>query len=368
MRVESLDVLRGFAASYVVVFHVLLVPPLEIGHAALSKFVKYGGISVSLFFSISALSMLLGYYNRLEGPDALRKFYIRRFFRIFPLFWFCLALHVGWRLAFKMPWNWSEVLLSATFMFPFIPGSQGSLVMAGWSLGIEWIFYVAFPLFIVVINGFWRALAGFLVTGLVAIVVLYSAGDMGPFNINMSVVKNTPRFMIGAVIFFARGEIWSAANTLARRGVPAWGLSVGLLFLGSALVVYAPTIKWQFFMSTQLAWLFFLAAAFIGFPYLLTNWFTIYIGRISYSIYLIHPLVIVGLIKAGVYSTIYSKFPSTTTSFIVSFLVSYVLTIAAASASYRLIELPGLSLGKLVVGRRSARVKEGAEKVVAVGS
>jgi peptidoglycan/LPS O-acetylase OafA/YrhL len=65
-------------------------------------------------------------------------------FRIVPLFYVMLA---AWLAHSSAQVSRSEILLNLTFLFPLIPEKIESLVPAGWSLGVEWIFYFSFPIF-----------------------------------------------------------------------------------------------------------------------------------------------------------------------------------------------------------------------------
>ena len=91
-RNQSLDLLRGIAILLVVLVHCQeestgVVP-------GLSWFAKeYGGLGVQLFFIVSGYTMMLTYGDRLDLAAA-RSFYLRRFFRIAPLFWIAIVFYL----------------------------------------------------------------------------------------------------------------------------------------------------------------------------------------------------------------------------------------------------------------------------------
>ena len=91
-RNQSLDFLRGVAILLVVLVHCQeestgVVP-------GLSWFAKaYGGLGVQLFFIVSGYTMMLTYGDRLDLAAA-RSFYLRRFFRIAPLFWIAIVFYL----------------------------------------------------------------------------------------------------------------------------------------------------------------------------------------------------------------------------------------------------------------------------------
>jgi peptidoglycan/LPS O-acetylase OafA/YrhL len=77
----------------------------------------------------------------------------------------------------------------------------------------------------------------------------------------------------------------------------------------------------------------------------LTHKFFIYIGRISYSLYLLNALVI------GLVFYVFGDFAFTSIGFYVVLLSTFIASIFVADLSYRFIEKPGLSLSKRYVFR-----------------
>ncbi len=113
---------------------------------------------VQLFFVISAFS--LTYVWSLSSPaDSHRvaNFFIRRSFRIWPLWW--IMVLVG---AYKLSASFQTILLNLTFLFGFrfYAGSY-ELVVGAWSLFVEECFYLLFPFAIApYIKNFRQALIG----------------------------------------------------------------------------------------------------------------------------------------------------------------------------------------------------------------
>lgn len=78
--------------------------------------------------------------------DGLKKFYIGRFFRIAPLFYLCISFYlIAMPLWYDTKIEVADLLANLTFSFGLIPGKHESIVWAGWSIGVEWIFYFLFP-------------------------------------------------------------------------------------------------------------------------------------------------------------------------------------------------------------------------------
>jgi peptidoglycan/LPS O-acetylase OafA/YrhL len=79
-------------------------------------------------------------------PNQISRFYIRRFFRIAPLFYLMLLIYWlrdAFRLGVVHPI--SEVLVNASFLFNLIPAHITGFVWASWTIGVMVIFYLIFP-------------------------------------------------------------------------------------------------------------------------------------------------------------------------------------------------------------------------------
>ena len=96
-RNQSLDLLRGVAVLLVVASHCAseaagVVPGLT------AFAMDYGQLGVQLFFIVSGYTMMLTFGDKINSAG-VRSFYVRRVFRIVPLFWiaiiFYLAVHPG---------------------------------------------------------------------------------------------------------------------------------------------------------------------------------------------------------------------------------------------------------------------------------
>jgi peptidoglycan/LPS O-acetylase OafA/YrhL len=87
-RLDFVDSLRGLAAIYIVAYHTTLVPnpDLAVPHWA-QAVVLNGGSAVTLFFVISAFSLCHTMKAHTGQQGEIRDFYIRRLFRIAPLFY-----------------------------------------------------------------------------------------------------------------------------------------------------------------------------------------------------------------------------------------------------------------------------------------
>jgi peptidoglycan/LPS O-acetylase OafA/YrhL len=92
-RLAYLDSLRGLAALYVLVYHAILVAqPNLVVPAWTAPFFLAGGTGVMLFFVVSAFSLCLTWPRHEKTGAPLTSYFISRFFRIAPLFYFMMLV------------------------------------------------------------------------------------------------------------------------------------------------------------------------------------------------------------------------------------------------------------------------------------
>src|ERR1035437_7696995 len=148
-RLRSLDALRGWAILGVIAVHSTeLIPPGSSFLANLFDHVKKG---VQLFFVVSAISLLFSLQSRWAMErNPVRNFFLRRFFRIAPLFYAAIVLSLWFdgltpRDAAPDGLHWWYVPLTFLFANGWFPEAQNSVVPGGWSIAAETTFYLCLP-------------------------------------------------------------------------------------------------------------------------------------------------------------------------------------------------------------------------------
>lgn len=147
-----LDGLRALSALWVLVAHCFIWS----GHPEAFANPKF---AVCIFMVLSGYVMAhtAGDFSQ---PDEWRRFYLRRLFRVAPLYYLALAVAAlspwfaaGYRAWGTPPGNYlvadyslSNLALHASFLFGLSPTANVSTMLPDWSLSLEMQFYAAFPL------------------------------------------------------------------------------------------------------------------------------------------------------------------------------------------------------------------------------
>ena len=143
-----------------------------------------GGLAVDVFIFISGFLMLWHYLDREKSepwdqPESWRRFWLRRFFRMTPLYWTALTVvlffhghFAAWTDEFHrlypLPWwdrlpeisriesgtSLANILSHYTYLFGFIPKYASNNPLPDWSIGLEMQFYLAFPFLALAIRRF----------------------------------------------------------------------------------------------------------------------------------------------------------------------------------------------------------------------
>lgn len=347
-RVESLDILRGLMALAVAFYHFTTwYPVFQPGRFMAYTAAKAGHYGVEGFFIISGFCFFYLYGPGSFRGDGLARFHLKRFLRIAPLYYaavltnLVLGIQVGNGTSPRM------LLENATLTFGLFHPNH-SLVLGGWSIGVEYVFYLAFPLLA------WAAgrYSPFLALGALALLALSlrytlflvpEAGAAGDMNFHAYVQLGNHGFL-----FFLGGL---AAQ--ARVRIP-WRLTAGSFFLLAGALTAAFCLRYrnfydhfvvmQGFPRYYFAFLCFgmvALFAFRDFPASPLKRFGVFLGEISYSVYLIHPFAQVAL-KAWAPVDLHPN---------LSFGLGMAATLGLSTLTHRFIERPAMNWAKRLTSR-----------------
>lgn len=145
--IESLQAIRGIAATLVVLFHVTLNLRTNYATNFLNGFFEFGNSGVEIFFVLSGF--IISYTSaRMIGTGKPRKYVLKRLARVYPIYWIVTTAFLVPAIAFGLHGGFEPTatgLLSTYLLLPFHPMVNG----VSWSLSFEIYFYLLFALLIV---------------------------------------------------------------------------------------------------------------------------------------------------------------------------------------------------------------------------
>jgi len=357
-RLNYLDVTRAIAALLVITVHVSqLYTPQPTGFWTLAQM---GQLGVQLFFVASAFTITASLERLSNEPNAGKLFFIFRFFRIAPLFYFGMIVYfLATQLTFfdnaphiPRPENsFFNTISHVLLMNGIIPRGGNTLVPGEWSIGAECLFYIVAPLLyrirnsprIILVIGFFCILTIQLVT--IAASKYYGKEISVENNgiMYFSIINQLPVFLSGICLYVNREKLFKISKSIS------WTAALISIF-----------IIWIFWKTTFLGGLLFsiipviaaVASIFIiialskisRFPQ-----FAIEFGRRSYSIYIFHFIIISTIIKLTDEFNIEIEF-------LQMLIITAIITYFVSGLSYKIVELPIIRFSKRLALRMSAHV------------
>jgi len=206
-RILELDGLRGIAVGLVLLFH--FWPNQGIWRWAL-RFTDAGWIGVDLFFVLSGFLITGILLESLDRDDYYRRFYARRAFRIFPLYYVLLiavimfiAYWQGGMYLARLRNEWGSPAWFFLYLANFVSAARGFFIPVAplgptWSLQIEEQFYLCFPFLV-------RKLRERIFTLLAGIVVI------------------APCWRVISLFVFPHNDVYQYVSTLCRIDALAAG-------------------------------------------------------------------------------------------------------------------------------------------------
>lgn len=194
-RLASIDFLRGVSIILVLFHHAR-------GKAGISFLgFPFGAVGVSIFFAISGFCIHYGY---LKNKDFnYRDFFIKRFFRVYPLYFFGILFFVTlgyYSKIFKdIPFE------SFIYNIFFLQNLVSTVVISPsfWTLAIEFQLYLLFPVFIYLRKKFGFRNALMMIS--IPQIILYLLAYLRIFDISFDFIHNVPftfwfNWIIGAYV------------------------------------------------------------------------------------------------------------------------------------------------------------------------
>jgi peptidoglycan/LPS O-acetylase OafA/YrhL len=298
--IDSLTSLRGFLALWVVFFHfwkdmLALFPGMDF----LTPVAKQGHLAVPVFFILSGFVLAYNYAHELSslGIRSYGRFLLMRLARIYPVHLITLLVVVGmvavcrakgWPLT-DAGYGAGDFVLNLFLAQTWIPNYQLNWNYPSWSISSEWFAYLCFPVICVTIlpriTTRFRAHA-FLTLCWIATIGLYVFGNEMPFRPLIQVI---PTFLAGTAIFVCLYSVPENAQYLlplrTHHGPDFLLFSVPVMLLlisghWTAAVVLTGFLLLVYRLAKQSS----------DCSKLWNNRVAVYLGEVSYSLYMAHAL------------------------------------------------------------------------------
>lgn len=288
-RVKELDYLRGFAAISIMLYHFYKWLYIYDGaQTILGRLSVYG---VEIFYVLSGITLFHVYHNNISDKITLMKYFIKRFFRIFPLFWLSIFIALAVGLKHTTLYN---LFLNASGLFSMIAWEK-YIAPGTWSIGNELVFYLLFPLILFVYRFHYIL---YLLLG-ICLTVIHHYFAFTVFNPNDTLHNQWTNFvnpLNHLFLFYAGMSIPMILKNHYKKNIIAFAVicfGVLLLFL------YPSGTDGIHLLFGIKRWIFTLASIMICVGFYISemklpeqiNRILKHMGEISYGIYLLHPFV-----------------------------------------------------------------------------
>jgi len=359
-RLPELEGLRGLLSWWVVLCHALQQAGYnEAGLGRGLRVLAHGDYAVDVFIILSGFVIHRLWHDKHE-PYTI--FIVRRFLRLWPAYAVCLLAALALRpciagilahaplvgtpaspeyiAAGRQNWQSEQdhfaahllahaPMLHSAVPETILPRSSVAFLGPAWSISLEWQFYLIAPLL------FWflkkgRSLAWLLFAGLAG------AGWMMRYTPPLGIWFPMEAFLPQKLLFFGVGmishQVWASVTVSAERAAPALlGLAVLVLFMTLSI----PLALWIAVLASVFASQGLLKTALKSAPLQ-------FLGRISYSTYLGHMLVLWAL-----QSLIFHARPAVDAPqmLVALFIVGAPLILLLSAVLHRWIEAPAIRFG-----------------------
>jgi peptidoglycan/LPS O-acetylase OafA/YrhL len=290
-RFGSIDGIRGFLALSVFFHHFIFTYywkvdgswqlPLEV------TIPNFGIVGVSIFFMITGFLFFTRIMD-IERPVGWAALYKSRIFRIYPLYVFALivmSLIIFSNTGFQANDSLIALLKQYIKWILFVGGSinqfsETNLIIAGveWTLKYEWLYYFLLPLIFYISRSLGRW--GLFLLVFLAVFLYYKPVQISPF------------FSSVYLIFFAIGATVSQISHKYKESFTKKDNLMSTLSLSLFILLLVYPNAFDSIHILMMSILFFLVAIGNSMFGIFSTRAAIVLGEISYSIYLLHGIIL----------------------------------------------------------------------------
>jgi len=378
-HVLPLDSIRGIAATSVVIHHLLLMPTFlaAFPHNAWidCSFFRSSWLLVDLFFVLSGMVMSLSSVEGEFGRFSLRDFMVRRLARVYPLHIVMLAASLLFRLL-RISLVMAGIVVAAPAAFEvnnsysfllnvFLLHSMGfidylSWNAPSWSISVEFYTYLAFGLVVLLAQrmrslSLFYALSGVIALGSLAIIVFGLDKKSLGLQTDFGILRCFVSFFLGVLTVRVVRRLPGKPDTVVQGVVQLVGMIASIVLVSMVEAYPAASFLAPLTFSVFLGSLLAFPDALLV-PRMLVTKPLVWLGQRSYSIYMVHALVVlfaeyfvraVGAKRIVALDTVQPGLPAT-----LNLVVALAAVFLVSHYTYRYVEIPGGKFLRDLFGRR----------------
>lgn len=350
-KLDYLDSMRGIAILLVVLGHIgnmIGYKAYDYFPVVIQKFIYNGHLGVQMFFIVSAFTLLMSYDNRKGEAQATKKFFVRRFFRIAPMYYLAIIFTFMQMIDFNFAnFDWDTfhkkaLLTNIFFVNALSPTTINNFVIGGWSISAEFIFYFILPFICAKV----KSLNGMITFTLLALLlssfllfILRGTSVDGNEFLRYYFFNHLPVFGLGMTAYWINKE--GGLKSIKPKVLLLLTLTIFISCF--AEMPYAIPYSLGFFTllltQSRKAYSIF------------NNKVLVSIGKVSFSIYLVHFAVMALMYKWKLvdYFTTFETTATAYLSFLLLFIVLTVVSYLISCVTYKYIEQKGQQLGRIII-------------------
>lgn len=369
-RFDPIDGLRGYLALWVGVGHALFAGGVIHSTGAL-RLLMDGAPAVMVFVIISGFVIT---HLILQKAEPYSLYISRRFLRLFPVFaLLCVAGYflmpvTAW-YSYNVPWagaaDWAQrlarvdeysdqaarnlaphalahaTMLHSAIPMNLLPSADSMFLGPAWSISLEWQFYLIAPLLIWALRG---PAAPLIVIAALAAWYVVGRGAFGVFGAGALPIS-APYFAIGIASRFAFPWL-SAIKASPLLVVMTLGL-LAVTLTTSELALLPWALFFPFLLWSQ-------HGPISGplYRFVFANPAILFVGKVSYSLYLVHFLVI----QCALAALLWLAPAAPPAAFLIVALLALTLSLPVSAALYFAVEKPAIMFGKTLTAPRAREV------------
>ncbi|MBI3232673.1 MAG: acyltransferase [Bacteroidetes bacterium] len=356
-KLDYIDSLRGLAIIGVVAIHAskygtFVVPEI------IQRIVEHGARGVQLFFIASAFTLFYSFDYRIKSEkNPVRNFFIRRFFRIAPMYYMGILYYIwqdglGARYALGDMDHISagNIISNFFFLHGLNPYWITSLVPGGWSISVEMMFYLLLPIVYNGIKNINHAFIFFMITLVLrkALALAFVSHPQIAFErlwdefLFFYFPSQLPIFSLGILMYFVIKD-----NGFQNIS----GLN---LLLFSFLILIQTATEIYFLLPIHLMFgigFFILGIALSRYqPKLIVNKIINHIGKVSFSLYLVHFATLHWMEIFGFVDFLSPiNLTSNLANYFIRLIVCLAISVGISTLLYNILEIPFQNLGKKLI-------------------